>query len=63
MASIRLSYSDVQILALVPLMSTQNPLVLMSCRGIFYGEYFLSTLWGSTFTTDSSKKNQMLSNI
>ena len=34
-ASIRLSYSDTQILALVLLMSTQNPLVLMSTRGIF----------------------------
>ena len=34
-ASTRLSYSDTQILALVLLMSTQNPLVLMSTRGIF----------------------------
>ena len=34
-ASTRLLYSDTQILALVLLMSTQNPLVLMSTRGIF----------------------------
>ena len=34
-ASTRLLYTDTQILALVPLMSTQNPLVLMSTRGIF----------------------------
>ena len=34
-ASPRLLYSDTQILALVLLMSTQNPLVLMSTRGIF----------------------------
>ena len=34
-ASTRLLYSGTQILALVLLMSTQNPLVLMSTRGIF----------------------------
>ena len=53
-----------QTLALVLLMNTQNPLVLVSTRGIFHGEYFLSTLWMSTFTriifnhsTDSSNEN------
>ncbi len=34
-ASTRLSYSDTQVPARVLLMSTQNPRVLMSTRGIF----------------------------
>ena len=35
-------------------MSTQNPVILMSSRGIFWREYFFSTLQVSTFTMGST---------